>query len=89
MNIPDLRHASAYSLPKADAFSFTIYFKAELKTRSSNPQKVWELIKTTLPSPQNLDSPTTLLISGDVEDDLVAITNEFNNFFSSIGKKLA
>ena len=65
-----------------------MYFKTELKTRSGSPQKVWELIKTTLPS-QNLNSPTSLLINGGAEHDLVAITNEFYNFFSSIGKKLA
>ena len=38
-------------LNKVQALCTKMYFKTELKTRSGNPQKIWELIKTTLPSP--------------------------------------
>ena len=40
-------------------------------------------------TPQNSQSPTSLLIEGNIGEDSTNITNEFNTFFSTIGGKFA
>ena len=66
-----------------------MYFQSELEINKSNPLRTWELLKNILPHHKNSQSPTSLLIEGNIEEDLPIITNEFNTFFSAIGEKLA
>ena len=70
-------------LTKIKVISKINYFSKELQIHRGDAKKTWKIIQKLLPPSRKSSRPYGL------HDDLVVKTEEFNQFFYSIGKKLA
>ena len=66
-----------------------MYFQNELLKYKQNPRKTWEIIKSTLPNSSCCHFPNPIKINDATAENPTTILNEFNNYFCSIGSKLA
>ena len=66
-----------------------MYFQNELSKCKQNPRKTWEIIKSTLPNSSCFHFPSSIKINDTTTENPTTISNEFNNYFCSIGSKLA
>ena len=62
------------------------YFESELQNHSKNPKKTWEILKLLLP---NKSFENVQIGKACDTADSLQKANQFNEFFCSIGKKLA
>ena len=82
------RHYSK-TLTRIKALSKKIHFHSEFERNKKNSRKTWEIIRSVLPSKPSRDPPAMLKINELVTQDPNVIANQFNDFFCSIGPKLA
>ena len=69
------------------------YFAEKLEKNKSNPRKTWEFLRSLIPSTtsnSNNNLPSQIIVNNCKITDKQKILNEFfNEFFSTIGEKLA
>ena len=75
-------------LSKLKTLSKKVYFQNELSKCKQNLQKTWEIIKSTLSNSSCCHLPNSIKINDTTTDNPTTISNEFNNYFCSIGSKL-
>ena len=66
-----------------------MHFQNELSKCKQNPQKTSEIIKSILPNSSCCHFPNSIKINDTTTENPTTISNEFNNYFCSIGSKLA
>ena len=77
-------------LTKVKFLSKQMYYREKLSYFNHDQQKIWNLIKSLLPSKSKTKSTVTKIkISNSVVDDPSSIVREFNDYFCDIGKALA
>jgi len=76
-------------LTKVKVLSKKRHFQTKLINSKNDASKTWEIIKLVLPNKQNEEPPKLMRVRGSVSDDIQIIANEFNEFFRTIGQKLA
>ena len=77
-------------LTKLKMFSKQMYFHKELKKYEHNPRKTWQIIRSTLPNKSCSGFPNSIRKNNTTTiDNPTTITNEFNDYFCSIGSNLA
>ena len=66
------------------------YYAKEFEVTTGNPRKTWEVLRTLLPGNSTKSSalPSAIDLNGKKVTDQQIMLSEFNNFFSTIGKKL-
>ena len=81
----------ANKLTKTNALAKKRFYAEELENNKNNSRKTWELLRTLLPGKSSKDSPLpqNITIQGNTITNQQQILEEFNNFFSKIGEKLA
>ena len=76
-------------LSKLKTLSKKMYFQNELSKCKKKVRKTWEIIKSTLPNSSCCHFPNSIKINDTTTENPTTILNEFNNYFCSIGSKLA
>jgi len=66
-----------------------LYFTNKLDANAGNPKKTWETLNEILGKPKKTDTVGQININESPETDPTKIANHFNNFFTSIGKKIS
>ena len=81
----------ANKLIKTKALAKKRFYAEELENNKGNSRKTWELLRTLLPGKSSKDSPLpqNITVQGNKISNQQQILEEFNNFFSKIGEKLA
>ena len=81
----------ANKLTKTKALAKKRFYAEELENNKNNSRKTWELLRTLLPGQSSKDGslPQTITIQGNKITNQQQIQEEFNNFFSKKGEKLA
>ena len=64
------------------------YFEAAIKDAGTDSRKLWKTVKTIIPSSQH-NPIRSIRVGETITNDGDVIANQFNDFFSNIGKKLA
>ena len=84
----DLNHKSFFKkylnkLTKIKALSKKLYFTTKLKENQNDPHRMWNVIRSALPTCSNRATSTTptLNINGDITTDSQKIADHFNDFF--------
>jgi Reverse transcriptase (RNA-dependent DNA polymerase) len=65
-----------------------LYFESNLNLHVKNPKKSWDLLKEAIGKKTN-SAISEIQINGNLSSDPIAIANEFNSFFSSVGSKIS
>jgi hypothetical protein len=68
--------------------SKTHYFETNLQNNEKNPKKTWEILREAIGKKPCVPI-SEIKINGTLSNDPTQIANEFNNFFSKIGSKIA
>ena len=78
-------------LTKIKATAKKLHYENELKKHANNPKKTWELLRTLLPGNNSKSAtlPEFVNLNGNKITDPHVIVEEFNEFFSNVGKNLA
>ena len=76
-------------LTKIKALSKKSYFTTELKINQKDPRKIWDILRSALPASSKRAPVTSLKINGRIVSNQQVITEQFNEFFCSIGAHLA
>ena len=81
----------ANKLTKTKALATKRFYAEELENNKNNSRKTWELLRTLLPGKSSKDSPLpqNITVQGNKITNQQQILEEFSNFFSKIGEKLA
>ena len=66
-----------------------LYFDTNFEKARKNPKKTWDLIREATGSNSNNSKIDKITVDGKTLDNPLDIANEFNNFFTSAGKKIA
>jgi hypothetical protein len=66
-----------------------MYFTNKLNENLGNPKKTWETLNEIQGKPKKTDSVGHININGVSESNPTKIANHFNEFFTSIGKKIS
>jgi len=65
-----------------------LYFESNLEKNLKNPKKTWDLLKEAIGT-KTSPKISEIKIDGSIQTDPSIIANEFNNFFSSVGTRIA
>ena len=89
-NLISLHRIYANKLNKIKYIAKKTYFNKMFDEHKSNPQKTWQRIKSLLPNAKD-SSPTInkIVVNKTEINDAASIANQFNIYFSSVGKNLA
>ena len=77
------------TLTKIKNFARKLYYYHKLNEYKNNSQKTWKTLRTLLPSKNNSLTSNLLTVSNLPISDLNEIAEEFNHYFSSVGKSVA
>jgi hypothetical protein len=66
-----------------------LYFTSKLEDNAKNPKKTWETLNEILGKQKNMDTVDKINIAGIPESDPSKIANQFNQFFTTIGKQIS
>ena len=66
-----------------------MYFKSKLEQNAGNPKKTWETLNEILGKQKNKDRIERVNVAGQIFTEPVDIANQFNSFYTSIGKKIS
>jgi hypothetical protein len=66
-----------------------MYYTSKLNENLKNPKKTWETLNEILGKNKKKDDVSQINIEGTPESDPTKIANHFNQFFTSIGKKIS
>jgi len=66
-----------------------LYIADKLTANASNPKKTWQTLNEILGRQGKSDSVTQIKVNDEIITDNERISNHFNTFFSSIGKKIS
>ena len=89
-NLIALYRVYANKLNKIKYIAKKIYFNKMLDKHKCNPRKTWQMIKSLLPNAKDLSPTINKIVVNKTEiNDAASIANQFNTYFSSVGKNLA
>jgi hypothetical protein len=66
-----------------------LYFTNKLKDNAANPKKTWDTLNEILGKVKKKETISQININNVPESEPIKIANEFNSFFTTIGKKIA
>jgi hypothetical protein len=91
---PSLQNVQTYKRYKTLYFRILrgakkLHITNKLNANVGNPKKTWETLNEILGKPKKSESVGQININGVPESDPSKIANQFNSFFTSIGKKIS
>ncbi len=66
-----------------------LYFTSKLEENVGNPKKTWETLNEILGKSRSTETLERINVNGVPSSDPVEIANQFNSFFTSIGKEIS
>jgi hypothetical protein len=66
-----------------------LYFTSKLEENAKNPKKTWETLNEILGKNKNMESVEKINIEGNPESDPQKVANQFNKFFTTVGKQIS
>jgi hypothetical protein len=66
-----------------------LYFTSKLEENAGNPKKTWETLNEILGKSRHTETVDRINVNGIPSSDPVEIANQFNSFFTSIGKEIS